>query len=637
MAGWSKAKRKRVEAAFYEFLSQCYINSKDSGRTCLGENLYDGQRRFITEVFDALEDDIHDIYCLKSRQLGISTIVRALIIFFEGIFDGVRGAIVLDTDFNKVAARAELVGMIGDLPRSLEFPGIKFNNVHGLTLENSSTTLFFQAGVKKTKGSGALGRSIGLSLAALSELCSYDNEEGLEAFENSLSDLNPNRLYIRESTARGFNHWHTKWVEARADKEHKRCIFLGWWSKPSQSIPVSHPDFARYGMEPPTDIEARKIKEVKELYNHEITPQQLAWIRRRMDPAHLADAKTDHNSENYRLQEQAWVESDAFRMTGAAFFRSEPLTEQAAKNAKSPASNWMFSAGAEFVDMRVYRAPNARSTELKVWEEPKRQGIYIVSADVGYGLSERADRSSIQVCRAYADGLDQVAEYAWPLIGTKPFAWVIMALAGWYSQDNQDVYLIIERNGPGHSVWDEIVSMRSQIASGYQRTQLADMGLENIFRNIRNYVFSRPDALRPSFTWQWQTTPGNGPTGKIRLMERLRDFTNNGMLRIRSLTVMEEMKAIERVEDSIGAPSGKKDDRTVALALNVRCWEERVRRGMITRNQTRDVETAKETMTFQDAAKLFSQYQISAMFTSKHEARRRQQMAASSHRWGMRR
>ena len=75
MSGWSHDKRLRIEKAFYEFLDHCFIYSKDiSGQICLGKELYDGQIVFITEVFDALERDVHKIYCLKSRQLGISTV-----------------------------------------------------------------------------------------------------------------------------------------------------------------------------------------------------------------------------------------------------------------------------------------------------------------------------------------------------------------------------------------------------------------------------------------------------------------------------------------------------------------------------------------------------------------------------------
>src|SRR5215469_4401413 len=226
---WTEKKRKVMEEAFYTFLDRCFINSKDYGRVCLGESLYWGQRYAISQIFDALEQDIHDIYILKSRQLGISTLVRALMIFFEGMFPGLKGAIVFDTDQNKQESRAELEVMINDLPKTLRFPKIKTNNRVGLTLYNESKVLFMSAGVRKSKSSGTLGRSVGLSLATLSELCSYDNDEGLEAFEQSLSDANPDRLYIRESTARGFNRWWEMWEEARRDTLHRKCIFVGWW------------------------------------------------------------------------------------------------------------------------------------------------------------------------------------------------------------------------------------------------------------------------------------------------------------------------------------------------------------------------------------------------------------------------
>src|SRR5712691_8325169 len=115
------------------------------------------------------------------------------------------------------------------------------------------------AGVKKSKTSGTLGRSVGLSVAHMSELCSWDNDEGLEAFENSLSDINPDRLHIYESTARGFNRLADMWEEARADPTHCRCIFLGWWSKDTQRIPHGSADFLLYGQTPPNEKELRQI------------------------------------------------------------------------------------------------------------------------------------------------------------------------------------------------------------------------------------------------------------------------------------------------------------------------------------------------------------------------------------------
>lgn len=498
MAGWSRKKREAVEAAFYTYLGRAYINSKDAGRMCLGENLYDGQIRFITAVFDSLENDIHRIFVLKSRQLGLSTIARALSIFLLGVHPGLKGAIVFDTDNNKNESRAELEVMINDLPKALKFPQITGNNRTGLSLANDSKILFMSAGVRKSKTSGTLGRSVGLSLAHLSELCSYDNDEGLEAFEQSLSEVNPDRLYIYESTARGFNRWWEMWNEARKDPAHCCCLFLGWWAKESQQIARSDPDFARYGETPPTAKELIKIKLVKEKYNHDITPEELSWIRRKMDPSSMAegDADPEYEGNPTRVQEQAWTEDEAFQQTGAVFFSAEKLTEITNQHASNKYQTFMFTTGVEFVDMRVFKAPNSKSVELKVWEEPDPEGSYVLGVDPAFGENEHNDRSSIQVLRCFADGLDQVAEYAWPLANTRQFAWVVASLLGWYGQGRAECRYILELNGPGTAVFNELRSLKQQIESvSYTEQQLQDQGLKNIFRNVKTYIYSRPDSI----------------------------------------------------------------------------------------------------------------------------------------------
>ena len=285
MAGWSHQKRVAFEEAFYSFLSQCKINSKNLGFVSLGDNLYYGQKYFITKALDGLEEDKHDIYVLKSRQLGITTIARALSTFYLGIHRGLSGALVFDSNENKNLARDELVTMISDLPERLKFPTIKKDNRDGLTLINNSKILFKSAGVKKTKTSGTLGRSAGLTLSHGSELCSWDNDEGLVSYRRSLSDSHLDRLYIWESTARGPNAWQDMWYEARADVNHCVCVFIGWWAHDGQRIERDSKDWEFYGVQPPTTDEQKKIDKVKEMYAFDICQEQLAWYRRLVDPA----------------------------------------------------------------------------------------------------------------------------------------------------------------------------------------------------------------------------------------------------------------------------------------------------------------------------------------------------------------
>ncbi|MDE2020986.1 MAG: hypothetical protein KGJ13_11670, partial [Patescibacteria group bacterium] len=393
--GWSDAKRKAFRESFFEFLSTVYINSKDfGGHICLGDHLYSGQIKAIDEIIEGLGQGIHDFYALKSRQLGFTTLFRSFDVFYLGVHGGLQGALVMDTDSNKKTARREIEFMIEALPSSVKFPRIKSNNRDGLTLENDSTILFMAAGVKQTKSSGTLGRSVGLSLLHASEICSWDNDEGVEALRQSLSDVNPDRLYLWESTARGYNKWNEIWEEAKADVNHSRCMFYGWWCKDIQKIDRVDPDFERYGAQAPTDREIQKIKLVKERHGVEITPEQLAWVRKKMDPTAKSDnddLPIEYEGNTIRLQEQAWLEEDAWQITGAEFFPSETLKEITDKYASTKYKGYWFAPGVEFVDMKVYPAVSSQQVQLKVWNEPEPDGVYVVAADPAYGANEKND------------------------------------------------------------------------------------------------------------------------------------------------------------------------------------------------------------------------------------------------------
>lgn len=1003
MAGWSHAKRVKVEKAFYDYLNRAFVYSKDQGRICLGEHLYEGQRRLITEIFDALEDDVHEIYVLKSRQLGISTIIRFLTAFLIGINPGLKGAIVFDTDFNKIAARNELEVAIKELPASLKFPKVKKNNRQGLILHNDSEILFMSAGVRVSKTSGGLGRSVGLALAHCSELCSWADSAGLEAFRNSLSDLNPDRLYIYESTARGFNMWNDLWREARADPLHKRCIFLGWWSKDSQRIPREHRDFVTYGAQAPTEIEQKKIRQVKEKYGISITPEQLAWVRRAYDPTAKADdesTKVEYEASTDRIQEQPWcvvagtrvgtdrgiipieeaveaarcsqgrivaggptgeariwrvktrlgyeffgtgnhplittenaevrldsslgvrvrlqppmlregtpyevvwrrgvieskiiispevarfvglfmgdgsassysrasvtevsiccdakdtdvieecgrlfkdlfgteasrqayngwvtvrsgakhamhtiealgllredivrtarrvhvpefiwrspkhvvreflvglfeadgfnayqtnrvalfskypefirdvqllllafgitsrsvsmkkkagdghfytgnqlelrtaeairfneeigfisnrkrarydreayerkwdpsikrrgnqkrpvvvfedevvfveqqdrveqvwnltvedshlfdangilthnTEDEAFQQSGAIFFSSEKLTDQTNKHVSKQYASYMFLAGQEFVDMRVLRAENTRSIELKVWEEPQEEATYAIGCDPAFGENPANDRSSIQVFRCYADGCDQVAEYAFSMINTRQLAWVLASLLGWYGyHPRNEVRYILELNGAGTAVWNEMRSLQQQIDLGY--APLAEEpGLKNVFRNVRAYINSRSDALGAGQNWHIKTTGQS----KVSDLETLRDFTTNGQLHIRSSELIDEMKTITREDNTIKGAGTKKDDRVLAAAFALRCWVHRLRPRLVAARQTREAVEARTKLVISDQVFLFNQHALDGFFRAKQMDRLAQLRVARKASWRGRR
>jgi hypothetical protein len=624
MAGWSKQKRLATEKAFYQFLDNSFVFSKEKNRFCVGKNLYPGQRRLISEIFDALEADIHHIYILKSRQLGISTIIRLLTTFLIGLNPGLNGAIIFDDDKNKVKSRTELVNVITELPKRLKFPAIKDNNRYGLILQNKAEILFMSAGTRKSKSSGGLGRSVGLSFLHASELCSWADGDGIEALKQSLAENNDDRLYIWESTARGFNLWFDLWLEAKKDKLHCRTIFLGWWSHSDQRIPKTHRDFLVYGAQEPTEIEQKKIDAVWKQYGVKIDMEQLAWVRRKYDPTARADndnTEVEYEASTSRTQEQPWTEEDAFQQSGAIFFSNEKLTDQTNAHVSKKYQAFMCLVGQEFVDMRILRAENMKSIELKVWEEPVEDGVYAIGCDPAYGENPDNDRSSIQVFRCYADGCTQVSEYCYTMINTRQLAWVLASLLGWYGKyPGNEIRYILELNGAGTAVWNELRSLKQQIELGY--APLAEeQGLKNIFRNVQAFINTKPDSLGAGQNWHIKTSTQS----KIADLETLRDFVSNGQLHIQSADLIDEMKTITREAATIKAAGTKHDDRVLAAAFALRCWVHKLRPMLVAKKLTRAAAEAKSQLRITDQVFLFNQNSLDSFFKSR-EAERNQQL-----------
>ena len=628
---WTPAKVKAFRAAYMEFRKHVIINSKELGQVKLGDvPMYGSQKRFLDAVFDALSKDIHDIKILKSRQVGITTETRVLSLFWLGMHPGLKGSLVFDTNPHRDESRNEFITMMRDLPPELNFPKLVKDGRDLMSLSNGSTFVFLSAGVRQSKASGTLGRSSGLNFVHASEICSWSNQEGVVSFKNSLSKDYKNRLYIWESTARGFNQWWQMWLDAKADDLRQVTCFIGWWSKENQRIAKGTKLFERYGSAPPTEEEVAKIEEVKERYGVAIDAEQLAWYRSMANPRMGAAAGQEEGEttvdEEFAIQEQPFTESDCFIQSGSTFFSGERLTAITKANVSEKYQMYYFSQGSEFLDSDWQPAFRKKDAQLKVWEEPDADGIYVVACDPAFGHDEANNHSAVQVLRCYADCIEQVAEYAYSGIQTEPFAWVIGALAGWYKNS----YVILEINGPGEAVWLAFKELKKLVLSGHLRSKASEKGLRDIFTNVRDFMYSRADSTNTtSGTMHWKTQGSN----KVGLMERLRDFVSNGGLVIRSLDTVEEMKSVVRNGDIIGAENRNRDDRTFCLAMGIRAWGDAIRRRMSVAGQTKEVEAAKRRLTVKDQIVMFNKHKLDTFFKGKQTERIRMANAKNRARW----
>lgn len=631
--GWSPAKRDAFRQEFFTFLSQVYIHSKETGgNTCLGDRVYGAQMRALDGIFDGLVSGVHDFKILKSRQLGISTISRAFSLFWLGVHDGLQGAMVFDTDANKENARRELDQMLDCLPDSVEFPRITGRNRYGLTLSNGSKLLFLAAGSRKGRGGGGLGRSAGLNFCHCSEVCSWENQEGIESFKSSLSKKFSNRLYIWESTARGPNLWKQMWEESRSDDLSQKGIFIGWWAREDQRLLKGTLEYGKYSADDLSKKEIERIATVKKKYGVEIDMEQIAWYRMTVDP--LQELEQGEEEDPLRRQEQPWDEEEAFVLSGSTFFSNDKLSEIMRRTANSNYDGYKFYPGTEFLQMEIEKAKSARDIQLKVWEEPQHNSVYVVSCDPAYGHDEKNNNSALEVLKCYADKIEQVAEFANASTPTNHFAWVIAAICGWYSGGseggfNNSVQLILELNGPGEAVWNEFRSLKSLVEGPYLRQRAKDRGLGNIFSNVRNYIFTRSDSMSSGNAYHWRTTGAL----KVTIMERLRDFLNAETLIVRSIDALEEMKGVVRDGDTIGAEGWNRDDRTYSLAMAIRAWEEKLRRPLISGNRTKARDDETRRISAEDRFLAFNRHQLDAFMRLKRVGRMQQMTKARYESW----
>lgn len=566
---------------FEEFIQDLRISSKEvSSADERGTKLvlWDSQHRFLQGLADGLDQGIRIFICLKSRQLGITTVSLAIDCFWMAMNPNTIGALVCDTEKNRDVNRATIKRYIASFPQG--YFGDQFNlvtdNRTQLIFSNGSRLDLLVAGTKKK--SSAWGEGVGYSYCHLTEIGSFGDSKGLASFEESFAQKNPNRLFIYESTAKGLNHWWAKWLAAKDRPFDQKPIFIGWWSSPMNSIERSDPRYEQYSFAPNAE-ERELINAVAELYAHRVTREQLAWIRWKESNVDLSE-----DADMFE-QNQPWTEQQAFVTTGYSFFQTrlisklmKEIDEAPIKEASEGIQNdyifagYYYEIGNSFFEMKLIKVEDQEDidrVELKIWEEPVEGARYTLGCDPAWGRSALKDRSAICVWRCFSDCIVQVAEYASHDVDVKQFAWIIAHLAGAYEDCNMNV----EITGPGRMIITEWEHLQAQLHSEFYQNAVRDKNWEWALGQARFYLYHRSDSVggkgyAKNFEMTWRT--------KREVMFQYRGAFMTKELRIRSRYLLEEMSNVVQDGDDISAPQtrdgGGKDDRVIAAALGCRAW-----------------------------------------------------------------
>jgi hypothetical protein len=562
---------------FDKFIANLTIDSKETGVGPLVP--YGSQRIFLKELASGLEEGTRSFTVLKARQLGISTIMLVIDLFWLAVFPGTQAALVTDDESNRENFRNILERYMVGLPKAYRVKIVKHNR-EMMTLSNGSVLYYVIAGTKKK---GTMGVGKGLNFVHATEVSRYGDPEAWASFVATFAQQNPNRLFVYESTARGYNLFHDIWTDTKESIDQK-AIFIGWWAKEIYRLDrdskiyrsVMHTD--REGNLVYTAEEKELIEKVKSMYGADVDDEQVAWYRH--------ETTKLGSDAGYIAQEHPWWEGQAFMMSGRMFFPNKQLTSAMNAAYEKPFKGYRYSMTENFIETKIEPVRSVKLCQLAIWEEPHPNGVYALGADPAYGSSiernDHNDRFSIQVLRCYADRVVQVAEYADDNLAPHQFAWVMAHLAGYY----RNVRVVLEINGPGVPVFQELKHLRQSLQRGKDAERAREAGIDKIFDNWSWYLYHRQDSLGSGFFMHMKTT---GET-KNQIMSRMKDMLMLAMLDLRSVPLVNEMERVVQDGTWIGAEGRGKDDRTLAFALALRAYDDWLRPMLVESDRTFDAE-----------------------------------------------
>lgn len=556
---------------FKSFCDKLRIDTKELGR--IKFKLMGPQRYVVSEIAAGLAQGIHTFVILKGRQLGVSTVMLALDMYWMAKFRGLQGAIVTDTDENREIFRSYVTQYIESLPPNA-YPTIAAHNRTQLILgaPSASRLVYMVAGEKKK---GNLGRAKAVNYLHATECSSWGDEEGYNSLTNTLAQINPSRLYVYESTARGYNMFYQHCETAKESKT-QRFIFVGWWRNEFYQKNRNSAEFKTYWDGALTSDEKQWVGEVYERYNINITPEQIAWWRWYVTEQMQGD-------EQMALQEMPPTEEYAFQLSGSKFFDGERVNQSYQRAVKQECLYYRYQFGQQFEDTEFIET-NEENAEVTIWELPNPKGVYVQGADPAYGSSEWADEFAVTGARCYADKIEQAYEVGTVDWTEQQFAWVLMHLAGWYG----NTMIALEMQGPGTTVYNEMNNLKQRAGSLKQGDARA--GAFDVIGRVRDYLWKKQDSMLGNFAYQWQTNSRE----KVRLFSTLRSYWTRDMIVVNSPHCSQQFRNIHRNGDQIGGEGRAKDDRVMALGIAVIAWNDWIMKEMQVSNRTYTLENLPE-------------------------------------------
>jgi hypothetical protein len=317
------------------------------------------------------------VIILKARQLGMSTLIAARNFRRVQLTQNIEALIIADEKKRGHKLFQIYERFDKHLPTELK-PMKRFTQKHthlvydnpteGSPLPGLGSQLFVE-----TAKDAAAGRASTIQLLHVSELAFWDHPEDVwlslvQAVPDDDSEI------IIESTANGVgDFFHAMWELAEAGENGYLPIFLPWWIHEEYTLPVTPEETEEIlATEDPYEQMCMEVGFEYEGEVHKLTPEQLAWRRRKIREAFQGD-------ERLFRQEYPATPDEAFLAAGAGFFDEDKLNayRRVALKAKRYTLIDDKKGGVGMVP--------AEKGYLRVWKDPDPDGFYVIFADTATG------------------------------------------------------------------------------------------------------------------------------------------------------------------------------------------------------------------------------------------------------------
>jgi hypothetical protein len=430
----------------------------------------------------------------------------------------------------------------------------------------------------RTAGSKGAGRGYTPSIIHASEVAHWEDPEFKVGLMESLPTL-PETIAVFESTANGFNDFHTMWqraVEGAEDEDlggYYAPLFFGWQDNPAYARQFAS-DQARDRFERTVgDIDGGGDPEEVELAEaFGLSLEQLFWRRSKVNEPQMSGDLDKFHQEYPATPEQAFIGSGQPVFPGILVGRAIRQAEEAPKAVEGVLRGFDWRdrrtrAGTIRVPHRVAWIPRDAleqediqvwgSERLLVWEHPlneatqaglaldkrKADGQYVVFSDIAIGeggTASEGDWHAVQVLDHVTR--QQVARYR-SRIPVHDLPLVLFMIARYFN----GAWLAPEINGPGQGVIDALNS---------------DYGYSPIYRRHRSGDDQRNDAK--SYLLGWQTTQPS----KYLMEQTFGSALSEGWHGLRDVPTAREFSTYVRDPKrptSHGAQPGAHDDLAISF------------------------------------------------------------------------